>query len=438
MPAYAGFDSYTTPRSRASESIYYTAPTKEYDSFDDYMRPYHPPALSRRASMIEHSMMALAPPMMGPPMTPTTDTIFSRRYVDPWDMENYIYVRKQVLDPTSESEVPPSPAGEPIQSKFYYVPGDIESCRECSAEIVSPVLVKGSTHLHGDEEDEEDLRHHRDEDEDEDDDGIEGDDDLEADELDAEDDGYYAERYDTVMEEDSIGGDDRAYSSYTDLESSSEDQPSSCDSSMSALRLHTPGFGKSATSRRPIVLPKPIPQLEFPGPPSYDYYEPPCCCMTMPPHPGAPHHLPPPLMDMPGTVPPSIAGGSGSGGSGGNYYSLNDCFECAGAGPYPPGPPMEHVPLYATSRQSPMRRRSRSTSVVSHMSMARRPSHIGVPPLPPPPVATGPVDPSSAVSIAATNANVCYTPQHFSLSKKGLLQIDYSCNWDNLDRYITK
>ena len=58
------------------------------------------------------------------------------------------------------------------------------------------------------------------------------------------------------------------------------------------------------------------------------------------------------------------------------------------------------------------------------MSIARRPSQM--------------LDPATAIAIAATNANVCYTPQHFSLSKKGLLQIDYSCNWNNLDRYIAK
>lgn len=108
-----------------------------------------------------------------------------------------------MLDPTSESEVPPSPAGVPIQSKFYYVPGDMESCRECSAEIISPAakMMCADDDELGDEED----------------DGI--DDDLEVDELDMVDghgiDGYYTERYDTVMEEDSIAGDELVYSSYT-------------------------------------------------------------------------------------------------------------------------------------------------------------------------------------------------------------------------------
>lgn len=115
---------------------------------------------------------------------------------------------RQVLDPNSESEIAPSPAGEPIQSKFYYVPGDVENCRECSAEIVSPAAKAGLLLDDDDDEDEE-------EDYLGDDDGI--DDDLEVDELDVvDDDGFYTERYDTVMEEDSIGGDDEhVYSTYT-------------------------------------------------------------------------------------------------------------------------------------------------------------------------------------------------------------------------------
>lgn len=67
MPAYAGFDSFGTSR-RTAESLYYTA--KEYDSAEesDYVR---------RAIFED-----------GP------NTIFNRRYVDPWDMENYVYIRK--------------------------------------------------------------------------------------------------------------------------------------------------------------------------------------------------------------------------------------------------------------------------------------------------------------------------------------------------------
>ncbi|XP_058066908.1 histone-lysine N-methyltransferase SETD1B [Anopheles bellator] len=436
MPAY---DSFTSSRGR-TESIYYTA--KEYDSADgdesDYGHGRAPP-----------------PPPPPPPhifedTSPTT--IFNRRYVDPWDMENYVYIRKHVLDPASEtSEVSPSPAGEPIQSKFYYVPGELNGlgeCLECGSSAEEPefepefseselelvgqqqqqqqqhrqLLLEASDghnsatprmmdgmeleRVAGEEPEPSELE--------------EGDEEQED-----EEDGFYTERYDTVMDEDSIGGDELVYSSYTDLETSSTEQPSSCDSSMSALRLHTPGFGKS--SRRPIVLPKPLPQLEFPGPPSYEYYEPSCCYMPLPPPPPPPppppHHVAShyhhhPHHHHPLASPPSIAGTILSEDHH-NYYTLNDCLECARQ-------EAEHVPLYATtSSASPTRRRSRSVSVVSHsMSLARRPSQM--------------LDPATAIAIAATHANVCYTPQHFSLSKKGLLQIDYSCNWNNLDRYIAK
>ncbi|XP_053681322.1 uncharacterized protein LOC128732177 [Anopheles nili] len=414
MPAYAGFDSFASSR-RTAESIYYTA--KEYDSAEesDY---------ARRAIFND-----------GP------NTIFNRRYVDPWDMENYVYIRKQVLDPTSESEVPPSPAGEPIQSKFYYVPGELNDggleCRDCSsAELIEPDFEPDLHHgaaerqlalaMPQDVLDGE-LRHESMDDQpseiEEDERQDEGEEEGIGAEDDDDEDGFYTERYDTVMDEDSIAGDEHVYSSYTDLETSSTEQPSSCDSSMSALRLHTPGFGKSASSRRPIVLPKPLPQLEFPGPPSYEYYEPSCCYMPLPPPPPPPpppahfhhHHGHAPLPVGP---PSSVSGTILSDHH--NYYTLNDCLECARQ-------EAEHVPLYATTSTagSPTRRRSRSVSVVSQsMSLARRPSQM--------------LDPATAIAIAATNANVCYTPQHFSLSKKGLLQIDYSCNWNNLDRYIAK
>lgn len=36
------------------------------------------------------------------------------------------------------------------------------------------------------------------------------------------------------------------------------------------------------------------------------------------------------------------------------------------------------------------------------------------------------------------NLNQQCPPNHFGLSKKGLLQIDYSFNWNNLHRFIAK
>lgn len=69
-----------------------------------------------------------------------------------------------------------------------------------------------------------------------------------------------------------------------------------------------------------------------------------------------------------------------------NYYSLNDCVECIQT---------ENVPIYATNR------RTRSLY---------EPTYVSAP--------------------------YCSTPYHFGLDKKGLLQIDYSCNWNNLQRFI--
>jgi len=148
-----------------------------------------------------------------------------RQYIDPWDLENYIYLRSKT-DPTFE-EVPlsESPAGEPINSRFYYVPGEYEDCRRCCAG---------------------------------------------ADEL-----TFYNERFGIPEIEEPINEDYIVYNSYTDGDSSSTDLQNSCDSA-STLRLCTPNFGLTR-----IVLPKPPPlhELHIPPPPSvppsssYDYYE---------------------------------------------------------------------------------------------------------------------------------------------------------------------
>lgn len=51
------------------------------------------------------------------------------------------------------------------------------------------------------------------------------------------------------------------------METSSTERNSSCSggSTVSTLQLHTPGFGTH--SRRSIIMPKPIPHIEFPAPP---------------------------------------------------------------------------------------------------------------------------------------------------------------------------
>lgn len=59
---------------------------------------------------------------------------------------------------------------------------------------------------------------------------------------------------------------------FSDLESQTTEQNSA--STVSTLQLHTPGFGARASGG--IVLPKPVPQIQFPAPPpiSEDIYYP--------------------------------------------------------------------------------------------------------------------------------------------------------------------
>lgn len=165
-----------------------------------------------------------------------------------------------------------------------------------------------------------------------------------------------------------------------DIETSSGDRNSSCGSSVSTLQLHTPGFGVASGQRR-MVLPKPPPNLEFPGPPSYDYYE----------LPASELHLQQQLIQQQQQQLMSHHSGSGGGGSPTidqhSYCSLNDCYECISN---------SNIPLYDTLR---MRKNSGGGCDVYDQQVQIN---------------------------------------HFGLSKKGLLQIDYSCNWNNLDRYIAK
>ncbi|XP_037918149.1 uncharacterized protein LOC119655984 [Hermetia illucens] len=141
-----------------------------------------------------------------------------RYYIDPWDLENYDYVRKQIsISPEIST---PSPAGEPMPSAFHYMTNNTNSPVDC------PACCAGF-----DEQT------------------------------------FYNAKYETIPDDEPV------YSSYGEFESrSSPDSRSSyVDSgSSAALRLHTPGFGP-ASGRRRLVLPKPPPQLEFPAPPSYDY-----------------------------------------------------------------------------------------------------------------------------------------------------------------------
>lgn len=209
--------------------------------------------------------------------------------------------------------------------------------------------------------------------------------------------------------------------SCADLESSSTDRTSSCGgSSVSTLQLHTPGFGVRASGRRSIVLPKPEPHIEFPpAPPAHEFYagfpqahqhiQQADHHLQMPPHmiPAAFHDDDLLVDDMayqtvprhPGALYTTGGGTSfldGStasnhflGSEANTYCSLTECaYDCV----------PDHVPVYAISNPATMRRRSTA---------------VGSPPI---------VQP----------------PNNFGLSKRGLLQIDYSFNWNNLHRFISK
>lgn len=209
-----------------------------------------------------------------------------------------------------------------------------------------------------------------------------------------------------------------------DLESSSTDRTSSCGgSSVSTLQLHTPGFGVRASGRRSIVLPKPEPHIEFPpAPPAHEFYDdahqnpynhhddmqmlhpnPPQFHdedFEMPyqtlrrPHP--PHHPSSGTLLTTGSGPSFIdRSGNGffAGSEANTYCSLTECaYDCV----------PDHVPVYAISNPATMRRRS------------------------------------TAVGSPAPIMHHHQPPNNFGLSKRGLLQIDYSFNWNNLHRFISK
>lgn len=166
---------------------------------------------------------------------------------------------------------------------------------------------------------------------------------------------------------------------FIDIESSSTEQTgsdSSCGSStVSTLQLHTPGFGVRASGRRSIVLPKPIPHIEFPpAPPTHELYHP----QISPMSPSL--SLPPPVSDgydgQQYTHQPIYDT---------SYGRSTDCYECM----------YDQMPVYATNSASTM---------IRHGGAAER----------------------------------RYPPNNFGLSKRGLLQIDYSFNWNNLYRFMSK
>ncbi|XP_055904914.1 uncharacterized protein LOC129940561 isoform X1 [Eupeodes corollae] len=236
-----------------------------------------------------------------------------RCYVDPWDLENYDYVRKSVkIDPTPQStsfydsSKSPSPAGEPVATQYFYMQksGDFE-CADCYSKA-----------------DEEAL-------------------------------------FNTVKYDDYPGGDPRMYNTYGDFGSSSpsSERNSSCgEESVATLRRNTTaGFG-ATPRRRGMSLPKPEPMVDYPSAP-YDYCSP------------------------YGETPYA------------SVCSVPDCYECLS---------QNHNALLYSSPPS-IYESSFYGSTLSRRSESLYGNTYG---------------------------------NKFGLSKKGLLQIDYSCSWNDLDRVI--
>lgn len=172
---------------------------------------------------------------------------------------------------------------------------------------------------------------------------------------------------------------------------SSAERNSSCSgsSTVSTLQLHTPGFGTH--SRRSIVLPKPIPHIEFPAPP-------------------------PP-------VPASSAYECYANIGMNNYESLpsNNHFSLVDYTQYHYDQlPLVHRPVH------PHRHQHHRIREQCHECME---------------LYNVPLYHSTKNSIRDDYNGYATVEQRrylerFGLSKKGLLQIDYSFNWVNLQRII--
>ncbi|XP_037955538.1 uncharacterized protein LOC119685354 [Teleopsis dalmanni] len=287
----------------------------------------------------------------------TTLSPTQRCYVDPWDLENYDYVRKKVNTTPSnnggyyDAPISPSPAGEPVETGYYYksrtdLQDNITSTRmssstmprnrrrshyQCDLDCCAPSLHRRYNDPYG---------------------FYETNDDKYAD--------YMQHMTANLLEEEDF--EQTIYNGYGGISSSSSTEPHSSigDESVSTLMLHTPGFG-AVSRKRGLVLPKPAPKLEFPAPPplppTYDYCSP---YATMP------------------------------------YCIASECYECISQA-------QRSSLIYASPS-------TYGSTSIYNTTLGRRPS--------------------------SSLYGGIYSSK-FGLSKKGLLQIDYSCSWNDLDRVIS-
>uniref|UniRef100_A0A1I8Q8Q6 Uncharacterized protein n=1 Tax=Stomoxys calcitrans TaxID=35570 RepID=A0A1I8Q8Q6_STOCA len=339
--------SYTTPRRRGpKQPLPQDALYNDDSSFEQHESPYY---------TIDNTEDIYS----------TTLLPSQRCYVDPWDLENYDYVRKKIGDSPSprgyynSSTSPSPPIEEPIHSPYFYEREPIElaprmastmprksrtSHYKCQMDCCNPKPSRPS--------------------------GI-----YEIGRRDNYDDymiSHMAQKFQNGFNLEDV--EQNIYRGYGGASTSSAEPHSSLgdgDYLSATIPRKSSNYGHLSPKRN---FPKPAPKLDFPAPPisvppSYDYCNPyatlPCC-------------------------------------------SITDCYECLSQATQQ----LQQHQLYSSrSIYGPSISPDSCYDCMPTQSLGRRPS-------------------SSLYSGIYSSK--------FGMSKKGLLQIDYSCSWNDLDRIMTR
>ncbi|XP_036330337.1 uncharacterized protein LOC118742395 [Rhagoletis pomonella] len=287
-----------------------------------------------------------------------------RCYVDPWDLENYDYVRKKLSSTPVRSSPEPYYDTSLSTSPYYMMtssPQELhEEVRLAPSQRLAATIPRNRDRSHWNETCHLDccispvsMQRRRYEDTRSDLYGVGH--------------GKYEDYMSHMMT--SLEAEEDVYTGYGGVSSSSSTEVhSSIDeehTQASAMAVNkTSGYNTTMRRRSGPACEKPAPYLEFPAPPS----------------------LPPPPLTFDYSKPSAAS----------PYYSSADCLDCS--------------MIYATSPSIyGYIDRSYKGSTIYGSTIGRRPS-----------------------------SSLCsgIYGHKFGLSKKGLLQIDYSCSWNDLDRII--
>ncbi|XP_005184442.2 uncharacterized protein LOC101898544 [Musca domestica] len=291
-----------------------------------------------------------------------------RCYVDPWDLENYDYVRKKMGQSPSprgyyESSASPSPIEEPIHSPYYYEREPLEMAPRMAATMPRK---RRTSHYQCQMECCNNVRPSRRPS------GI-----YDVGRRDNYDDymiSHMAQKFQNFNLEDV---EPNLYGLYGGASTSSSTEPHSSIGDGDYLTATMPRKSSNYGALPMRKVSKPAPKLEFPAPPpsvppTYDYCNPyatlPCC-------------------------------------------SVNDCYECQA---------VQQQQLQAVQQQS---------IYGTHSIYGSAPSPDNC------------YDCSLGSSLGRRPSSSLYSgiySSKFGMSKKGLLQIDYSCSWNDLDRIMTR